>query len=106
MLGNIGIILVIGGLAAVAFGALKKFEFDTEAKFELGDYETEVDFEFEVDKEGKRKPKHNKNNNRRGGKTDTPNPMGQPNQLDLERPMLANDVDADMFPYYNRFILY
>jgi hypothetical protein len=99
MLGNIGIILVIGGLAAVAMGALKKFEFDTEAEFKLGDYKTEVEFEFEVDKTGKKK-KH-----RRKGKGDTPNPEGQPNQIDPDRPMLVPE-NIDMFPYYNRFILW
>ena len=100
MLGNWGIILVIGGLAAVALGALKKFEFDTEAEFKLGDYKTEVEFEFEVDKKTGKKKKRN----RRKGKGDTPNPDGQPNQIDIEKPMLVPE-NIDMFPYYNRFIL-
>lgn len=99
MLGNIGIILVIGGLAAVAMGALKKFEFDTEAEFKLGNYETEVGFDFEVDKETGKKKK-----GKRKGR-DRPNPIQQPNQIDVDRPMLVPE-NIDMFPYYNRFILW
>lgn len=81
-------------------GALKKFEFDTEAEFELGDYKTEVDFEFDVDKN---EPKHGRGKKRKG--RDRPNPGEQPNQIDTERPMLSTPEDIDMFPYYNKFIL-
>ena len=94
MLGNIGIILVVGGLAAVVLGVLKKFEFETEAEFKIGDYETELGFDFEIDKE--------KKNKKRRGK-DRPNPAQQPNQIDTDKPML---VPNDMFPYYNRNILW
>lgn len=96
--GSLGVILVIGGLAAVAMGALKKFELDTEAEFKLGEYETEVGVEFEVDKD---RPK------RRGKKRkgrDRPNPKEQPNQIAEDMPMLV--PQEDFYPYYNRFILY
>lgn len=91
MQGDLGVLLVIGGLAAVAFGALTKFKFGTEAKFELGDYKTGIEFDFGVDKIGEPKPK------RRGSE--------QPHQIDVEKPMLMHD-DIDMFPYYNRMILW
>lgn len=98
MIGNWGILLAIAGLAAVAMGALKKFEFETEGEFELGDYETELGFDFEVDKKGK------KRNKKRKGR-DRPNPKDQPNQIDTDKPMLVPE-NIDMFPYYNRDILW
>lgn len=100
MLGNLGVILVIGGLALVAIGALRKFEFKTEAEFQIGPYETETEFEFEIDKETG-EPKRGRK--RRG--RDRPNPEEQPYQIDTEKPMLVPS-NIDMFPYYNRSILY
>lgn len=51
--------LVLGGAAAVAFGVLKKAEFETESEVEVkvGDYEleSELDFEFEVGRGKKHK---------------------------------------------------
>ena len=100
MLGSLGIFLVIGGIAVVAIGALKKFEIETKTEFKIGDYETEmgVEFELEKNKEDKYKRKHGK---RRG--RDRPNFAEQPNQIDLDKPMLL--VPENIYPYYNRDIL-
>jgi hypothetical protein len=99
MLGkNIGTILVIGGLVAIAIVTLKRFEFDTEAEFKVGDYRTELGFDFGLDK------RHRKGK-RRG--RDRPNLVQQPNQIDEESPrLISENVDIDMYPYYNRAILW
>ena len=92
-----GIILaVVGLIILVGVKALKKFEFETEAKFDIGgDYDAEIGFDFEIDREGK---KHKKKKHNRGE---------QPNQIseDPGKPMLIPQDDIDMYPYYNRNIL-
>jgi len=60
-MGNIGTLLIVGGLAVVGFYTLKKFEIELDTKFEYGGMEADLDFEFELEKSKQRKKhKHKK----------------------------------------------
>lgn len=64
-LGDWAIVFVLGGAAAISFGILKKFEFesDNELEVNLGGYklETELEYDFEIE----RANKHGKGGKRR-----------------------------------------
>lgn len=103
-LGGLGIVLVLGVIITIMFGALKKLDIDVKSKFEHSGYEFEAEGEFEIDKLGDKKPKRSKRREQ-----NEPDIENQPNQIDTEKPMLVpRDVypyPFDYFPYYNRFIL-
>ena len=94
MIGNLGIILVVGAIAVtVAMGLLKKLEIDVEGKFEGGNYETEFEFEWELEKE-KRHRRHKENrDNRKKDSRDTLAPL----EIPREQPAVPSSY---YYPFY------
>lgn len=102
--GQFGILIILGVVATVALGLLKKLEVDVEGKFEIPglfsgkDYESKFDFEWELEREKKDRKHHEKRVNKMKDSRDLMQKEQQDIPQSQRQPVPA--VPSYYYPFY------